>query len=592
MVMATQPRDHRTLFHVLPFLSWFQGYGGRDLRQDAVAGITVAIILIPQAMAYAMLAGLPPVYGLYAAALTPAIGGLWGSLRQLSTGPIAIMSLLVLTTLSPRVAPGTAGYLELAFTLSLLIAMIYLLIGAFRLGIVMTFISHAAVKGFTSAAALIIIVTQLPNLLGVQAGHHEFVYRMILDLLRQLPALHPPTLLLGLAAFVFIYTIKRKSPRFPAALTAIVITGTIIQVFNLEERGIAVIGQVPVGLPAFHLPSVAADTVFELIGPAMVIALVSFAETFSISKAITAHTKQIVRTDQEFIGQGLANLVGGLFQCLPVSGSMSRTAINFEAGARTGIAGLITSLVVILTLLFLTPLLAYIPKAVLSALVIGAVLLLFHPGEVFRLWRQNPDDGAVGIAVFILALLIKPDYALLIGVVVSLVFFLWKTMHPRIVRMTRDERHKMFVNADANMQPSCPQILHLRVDNAIYFGNAEYTVEHILERVDAQTTPVKFLLLCLEVVGFMDLTGVDELQVLKEELTRRNIKLALMRVHRPVHQLLSRSGFLDSVVFDNLSDYKGEAISKLFSLIDHGYCRNDCPYRLFDECDTVKQALG
>ena len=586
--MSHNSHNQRLLYKVFPFLIWLKGYEISFLRTDVMAGLTVAVVLIPQAMAYAMLAGMPPVYGLYAATVTPFIGALWGSLRQLATGPIAIMSLLVLTSLTPLAEPGSPEFIELALLLAFMVGILYLGIGLFRLGEVMSFISHSAVKGFTSAAALIIIATQIPHFLGLTVSRHEYIFSMLLELLRGLPSLHILTFAVGFVAFVIIYGLKKYRPNFPAGLVALVLTSVAVVLFQLDEHGVAIIGKIPKGLSYMHVPLMDFVTISALIGPAIVIALVNFAETYSVGKAISAQTKQKVDVDQEFIGQGLANLIGSFFQSYPVSGSFSRTAINYATGAKTGISSVIASLSVALALLFLTPLFTYIPRAALAALVISAVLLLFHPKEVFILWKMNRHDGIVAITVFALALLAKPDYALLIGVMISLMFFLWKTMHPRIVRVTKEPDLNMFLNADMHNKPSCPQILQLRSDNAIYFANAEYTIEHMIERLDEHTTPVKFLLLDFQGVGFMDITGVDELRTLKNEIKERGIDLALMGVHLPVKQVLESSGFIEEFSPGNLIENRGEAITFLFRHIDHGYCKNDCPYLLFFECSSVK----
>ena len=589
---------NRLPHRVLPFLRWRNGYSAGAFRSDLLAGLTVAVVLIPQAMAYAMLAGLPPVYGLYAGAVAPMIAALWGSLRQLATGPIAIMSLLVLTTLTPFAEPGSEQFVRLAVLLSLLVGSIYLLVGVFRMGQVMTFISHSAVRGFTAAAALIIIATQLPNFLGITVSRHEFILPMLAEIARSLPQMHLPTTLIGLFSFAVIYGLKRYRPHVPAGLLALVATTLAIWFFNLEESGIAVIGKVPEGLPGFRLPLLDLNIISALIGPAVVIALVSFAETYSVSKSISAATRQKTDVNQEFIGQGVANLVGSLFQCYPVSGSFSRTAINYAAGARTGVSSVVTSLLVIVSLLYLTPLFTLIPKAALAALVISAVLILFHPKQVFVLWRQNRTDGIVAMTVFVLALLAKPDYALLIGVMISLMLFLWKTMHPRIVRETRDPERGIFLNADLHRKPGCPQILHLRSDNVIYFANAEYTVNHIMGLVNEVDGPLKFVLLDFQAISFIDMTGIEELRSLKEELEERGIRLALMAIHRPVMDTFERSGFIHELEascyfekgWDN--EHRGDAIAKLFREIDHHYCRNVCPYSLFEECETVKLPLS
>jgi len=579
-----QPIIHR----IFPFLAWLKTYQAAFLKGDAIAGLTVAVVLIPQAMAYAMLAGLPPVYGLYAGAVTPLLGALWGSLRQLATGPIAIMSLLVLTTLTPIAEPGSQQFIELSFLLAFLVGGIYLLIGIFRLGLIMSFISHSAVMGFTSAASLIIISTQLPHLFGIQIERHEYMFPKLVAIVQALPGLHWPTLIIGLLSLGIIYGIKKFKPNFPGALVALIATTLLVYFLKLHESGVAILGKNEGGLPLPALPPFDFDMIFALTGPAVVLALVSFAETYSVGKSISAQTKQKLDVDQKFVGQGVANMLGSFFQCYPVSGSFSRTAINFASGARTGIASAITTGSVIITLLFLTPLLTYIPKASLAALIITAVLMLFHPREVFRLWKMNRHDGIVAICVFTLSLLSKPDYALLIGILMSLVFFLWKTMRPRIVRISKDPELNMFVNADMFEKPGCPQILHLRSDNSIYFANAEYTVESIVERMEEVDTPVKYLLLDLQAMAFIDITGIEELRVLKEEADAKHMELALMEIHLPVQEVMESSGFMAEMNPELILQKRGEAITVLFKHLDHDYCKNVCPYALFFECRTVK----
>ena len=580
--------EHHKIYRFFPFVAWLKGYDRTKLRRDLGAGITVAVVLIPQAMAYAMLAGLPPVYGLYAAVVAPLLASMWGSLQQLSTGPIAILSLLVLTTLSPLAEPGTARYIELALLLAFMVGILYLVIGIFRLGAVMSFISHSTVRGFTSAAALIICSTQIPGLLGIKVQGHEYLFPMLYDIVKGLSATHIPTLVIGLLTFAIIFVAKKYRATFPGGLAALILTTVPLVLFEWHERGIAVIGPTPAGLPHFQVPSLDFSTMGVLLGPAIVVALVSFAETYSVGKAISTGTKQKVDVNQEFIGQGLANLIGSFFQSYPVSGSFSRTAINFTSGAKTWVSSVAATLGVIIALLFLTPFIAYIPKAALSALVISAVMLLFNPGQVFSLWKKNRHDGIVAFTVFALALLTKPDYALLIGVVLSLVLFLWKTMHPRIVRITKDPELNMFLNADVYRKPSCPQILELRPDNCIFFGNAEYTMEQLLSRLNEQKTPIKFLFLDFESIAFIDISGVDELFGLLDELKARKIEMAFINVHLPVKKVLESTNFLYMVGQDRMLEKMGDAIAYLFERLDHDYCRKVCPYKLFHECSTVK----
>jgi len=586
--MNAPPRNPQNylLGRLLPFLSWMREVRPGTVRRDLLAGLTVAVVLIPQAMAYAMLAGLPPHYGLYAAAVTPAIAALWGSLRQLATGPIAIMSLLVFTTITPHAQAGSERFIELAFTLSLLVGAIYLVVGVLRMGFVMAFISHATVKGFSSAAALIIISTQMPHLLGVSVTRHEDGYGFLVELLSRIPYTHPLTLAVGLGSFALIHGVKRAWPHFPAALVALTLATLAVRYLGLADKGVAVIGEVPAGLPSFHLPMVELDLMAPLLGSAIVIAIVSFAETYAVGRAISEETRQKVDVNQEFVGQGLANLVGAFFQCYPVAGSFSRTAMNYATGARTGLSSVFSAVAVVLALLFLTPLLESVPRAALAALVISAVMLLFHPREVFALWKKNRHDGVVAMAVFVLTLLVKPDYALLIGVIISLVLFLWVSMHPRIVRMAWNTEHEAYLNAEDLETACCPQMTILRVDNAIYFANAEYTMEHILEKVDCvqelvsarQGCELKHLLLDFKGVGFIDITGVDELQVLLDDLRSRGINLILVSLHLPVRQVFASTGFLQELGEQNIHTSYHEAMHSLSSQLNHDVCGTSCPF--------------
>jgi SulP family sulfate permease len=587
-VNVKSPERTHLLFHFFPFLKWFRNYSLSALGSDAQAGLTVAVILIPQAMAYAMLAGLPPVYGLYSAAVTPFISGLWGSLRQLATGPIAIMSLLVLTTLGAYAQPGSPEYIGLATLLAFMVGLLYLFIGLLRMGMVMSFISHSCVKGFTAAAALIIIATQLPHFLGISVSRHEYIFPMMAEIIRNIPECNPYTTLVGILSFAIILLVRKFYQTLPAGLIALVIATGILIIFELEQFGVGIIGKVPEGLPGFAFPPFSFEMFSRLAGSTVVIALVSFAETYSVGKSISAQTKQKVDVNQEFIGQGMANLIGSFFQSYPVSGSFSRTAINYAAGAKSGVSGIFASILVILSLLFLTSLFTYIPRAALAALVISAVLLLFHPKEVFRLWKMNRHDGIVAITVFVMGLVSKPDYALLIGVMISLIFFLWKTMHPRIVCISKDPKLNMFLNADSHKLPVCPQMLHLRLDSEVYFGNAQFLAEHILKCLDEQEGPVKFLLLDFHSVAFIDITGIDELGVLLDDATLRGVRLAFMGIHEPVGSVFRSSGFIQEIESHLIFEKRGDAISSLFSYLNHDYCKNTCPHRIFGECFTIK----
>ena len=359
----------------LPFLSWLKTYDKDTLFKDFIAGLTVAIVLIPQSMAYASLAGLPPVYGLYAAFLGTAVAALWGSSGQLSTGPVALVSFLTLTALVPLAKPETPEFIGLAIILALIIGIAQLLMGVFKLGFILNFISHSVVAGFTIAAAIIIASTQIPNLFGFSVEKHEFVFLNFFEIIKSLPNTHILTLLIGsLSVLLIIYAKKRYSKSFPSGLIVMAIGILASYLFNLKSENVAIIGDIDTQISLPSIPKLSFSDILTLLPSALIIGIVGFLEAFAVSKSIASQTKQKLDSNQELIGQGLGNIASSLFKGFPIAGSFSRTAVNFSAGAVTGISSVFVSLFVLITILFLTPLLYFLPKAILSAVVIAALV--------------------------------------------------------------------------------------------------------------------------------------------------------------------------------------------------------------------------
>ncbi len=571
---------------LFPFLSW--RVSGDTLIRDFVAGLTVAVVLVPQSMAYAMLAGLPPVVGLYASALAPAVAALWGSSPQLQTGPVAIVSLLVFTSLMPIAEPESPEFVQLAAVLALVVGLFQLSLGLFRLGFIMNFVSHAVIVGFSNAAAIIIASTQVPHLLGITVEKHEFVFKNFLEIAKHIDETHIQTAVIGFLATLFIVLSRRIHPLFPGALIAVVVSTLVSYYFELEKKGVKVVGEIPSGLPKPSLPSVDADILEELVGQAIVIAIIGFMEAYAIAKTMAARTKFKLDVDQELVGQGLANLVNSVFRGYPVSGSFSRSAVNFLAGAKTGMSSVFTSLFIILTLFFLAPLLYNLPRAVLAAVVIVAVLGIVKPKAFFELYRTSPQDGIVATVTFASSFIMKPDYAIFIGIVLSLILFLWRSMYPRIVLLTRDPSSKTFVNAELYSLPVCPQMLFVRPDASLYFANAEHIVEALRNNVKGFEN-VKFLVIDGESINHVDATAIEVLKEFVEELESRGTEVYFVNLKTPVRQALLRGGVFGDT--EKVFASKGLAVSKLFNRIDHRFCKEDCPYAVFDECLTVKETL-
>ncbi len=567
---------------LIPFLSWVRTYDRKKFVADLSAGLTVAVILVPQAMAYAMLAGLPPVYGLYAGLIGAGVAGLFGSSTQLSTGPVAIVSFLVLTSLTPFAAPESENFISLAILLALLVGLVQLLMGVFRLGFMMSFVSHAVVVGFTNAAALIIASTQIPSLLGIKVGQHELVFETFIDIARNLPTTHLPTVAISVAAIAALLILRRIHKAFPAALVIVVTSILASSYFDFEALGIKVVGAVPSGIPFPALPAFSFDMASDLLGTALIISIIGFMEAFAIAKSLAAKRKEKIDVNQELIGQGLANMAVSLFRGYPVSGSFSRSAVNNLAGAQTGMAGAFVSLFVLLALLFVAPYLYALPKAVLAAIVIVAVIGLVDIRELSHLWKTTRSDGAVAVATFGFAFLMKPDYAIFIGIILSLMLFLRKTMRPDLAILGRDEERHAF--ADIKNDPAartCPYMTLVRPDRALYFANIDATLESA-ERIIAECTP-KIFIVDGEAVNFIDATAIEALGRFIREKEEAGLRILFINLKEDVRATFRRAS-MDDFLEKNASIMgKSAAIAAGKALLPAECCAT-CTARVFQEC--------
>jgi SulP family sulfate permease len=423
---------------LLPFLRWFP-LRPADLRADLIAGITVALVLIPQSMAYAQLAGLPPYYGLYAAFLPGILAALWGSSKQLATGPVAVVSLLTATALTPFAQTGTDQFVVLAILLAFLVGLIQLALGAFRLGVVVNFLSHPVIVGFTNAAALIIGLSQLNKIFGVPMPRSGHFATDIWAVVQALEHTHLPTLVMGVVAFAIMWGMKKYTPRLPGVLVAVALATLASWGLDFPGLGGKVVGDIPAGLPSLALPTLDPQMALDLLASAVVISLLGFMEAISIAKAMAAKTKDRIDPNQELIGQGIANILGSLSQSYPVSGSFSRSAVNLNAGARTGMSSVFAGIVVLITLLFLTPLLYFLPQSVLAAVIMLAVVGLINFKAIRHAWEAHPHDGAAAIVTFVATLAFAPhlDNGILAGAGLAVGLFLYRTMKPRVALLGR-----------------------------------------------------------------------------------------------------------------------------------------------------------
>ncbi|MDH3527327.1 MAG: sulfate permease, partial [Gammaproteobacteria bacterium] len=453
----------------LPFLCWTGELKKREILQaDLIAGITVALVLVPQSMAYAQLAGLPPYYGLYASFLPGIIAALFGSSRQLATGPVAVVSLMTASALGPLAGGSPELYVAYAIMLAMMVGIFQIALGLLHLGVLVNFLSHPVVIGFTNAAAIIIGTSQLGKLFGVTVETADHTYVTVFNtVVEAFQNTHMETMLMAILSLGIMVAMKRFVPKAPNVLTAVIITTLISWQIGFEHMGGKVVGSIPAGLPALSMPTFDLHTMVQLISVTVAIAIIGFMEAISIAKAMAARTRQRLDANQELVGQGLGNIVSSFSHGYAVSGSFSRSAVNIDAGAKTGFSAVVTGLVVGITLLFLTPLLYHLPQATLAAVIIMAVINLVKIDPIKYAWKVQRHDGVVAIITFVLTLVWAPhlDKGIMAGVMLSLMLFLYRSMQPRVAALSRAPDGTLR-DAEINKLETCRNIALIRFDGS------------------------------------------------------------------------------------------------------------------------------
>jgi len=680
----------------LPFLLWWPLHGEK-VRADLIAGITVALVLIPQSMAYAQLAGLPAYYGLYAAFLPGIIAALWGSSAQLATGPVAVVSLLTASALAPLAASGSSQFIALAIMLALMVGIIQLALGVFKLGVVVNFLSHPVIVGFTNAAAIIIGLSQLNKLFGVSMGRSEHFINDIWGVLIQIGDTHLPTLLMGISAFAIMWSLKKFAPKLPGVLIAVTLTtlvswsigfehnskGKIEEVMDVEVKTLAnefsrietkidelnvklgtksaelkqhlkghegssqqiaalnyeiellklelkdaegenrkiarslrkfifeqvtatkgqparfylsgqvppgekadgyrwrikkvskgefnlvgggeVVGAIPAGLPRFDLPAFNWEMISALMSSALVISLVGFMEAISIAKAMAAKTRDRINPNQELIGQGIANIVGSFSQAFPASGSFSRSAVNLNAGARTGMSSVFAGLIVLLTLLFLTPLLYHLPQAVLAAVIMMAVIGLINLKAIGHAWHTHKHDGIASVVTFVATLAFAPhlDNGILVGAGLAIILYLYRTMTPRVAILGRADDGTLR-DVKVHNLPVSENIIAIRYDGSLYFANVSYFEDAILEAV-SNNPRAKHLLIVANGINQLDASGEEVIHHVVERLRANGIRVVFSGLKKQVVDVMHHSGLFDYIGQENIFADEDRALDSIYA---------------------------
>ena len=586
-MITAQQYTHEIISRFVPYLSWIRELKDPSIVwKDCVAGLTVALVLIPQSMAYAQLAGLPPYYGLYASFLPVIVSSMFGSSRQLQTGPVAVVSLMTAAALEPLAAANPEGFVVYAAILAILVGVFQLSLGLLRLGVLVDFLSHPVVIGFTNAAAIIIATSQFSKLFGVTAETSDHFYITIWRVLVEATQhTHFPTLAMGIVALVTIFGLRYYSPKVPSVLIAVIVTSIASLLIDYEGLGGKVVGYVPAGLPVLTIPRVDMATAASLIGKAVVIAVVGYMEAISIAKAIAVQTRQRIDANQGLVGQGLGNIISGLSGAYPVAGSFSRSAVNMSAGAKTGFAAIVTGLLVALSLILLhfAQYLYYLPQATLAAVIISAVINLIRIKQIKYALRVHTHDGVIAILTFVLTLALAPhlEQSIFIGVVLSLGLFMYRTMHPHISVLSRHSDGTLR-DAQANILKTCPKISVLRFEGPLFFASAMYFEAKVLERVAAKPE-LKFIIIDAEAITDIDATGEDMLHQLSLRLVALDVRLVFARTKRQVMDVFVRTGFAGPDWLDHF--YRSDERAIEFAWENIKYCKKKvCPLAKGHEC--------
>jgi len=576
---------------LLPLLSWWPRVTGDSLRHDLIAALTGAVIVLPQAVAFASIAGLPPEYGLYAAMIPAVVAALWGSSWHLVSGPTTAISIVVFATVSPLAAPGSVDYIGLALTLTLLVGMMQLAMGLVRLGALVNFISHTVIVGFTAGAACLIAASQVGNFFGLAMPRGLHFHEVLLYAAEHVGEANLWVALVGCVTLASGALARRLVPRWPYMIIAMLVGSIVAAVLSSrlgeQAAGIRTVGTIVASFPPLSMPELSFGALKAMLFPAFIVAILALTEAVAIARAIGVQSGQRIDSNQEFIGQGLANIAGSFFSGYTSSGSFNRSGVNYTAGARTPLAAAFAAAFLLLIALVAAPWAAYLPVPAVAAVLFIVAWGLIDFGQIAEALRY-PNERWVLLLTFF-GTLVDLEKGLFLGMVASLVFYLYRTSQPAIQervppRGELGNPRRKFVDADAG-NPGCPQLAILRLQGSLYFGAVEH-VRHHLHQVDETDPHRKWLLLLVQGVNFVDLAGVHLLQ--HEAQRRRTLGggLVLITVQPGARRMLERAGYLASEGNQGAFAHKGEALRSVYPRLDSEICRR-CTVRLFEECQQA-----
>jgi len=575
--------------YFLPFLQWRSRITPRTFRDDFLAGLTGAVVALPQGVAFATIAGMPPEYGLYAGMIPAIIAALFGSSWHLVSGPTTAASIVLFSALSKYAVPGSPEYVGLALTLTMMVGLIQLAMGLARMGTLVNFISHSVVIGFTAGAAILIAASQLKHFFGITTPRGGHLHHTLHAVFSQWQDFNPSVIAVGTITMVSGILVKRYWPQIPYMIISMLVG--CFAAFGLSEligpgtANIPVVGALPSSLPPFSVPHLSLENINILAPAALATTLFALTEAVSIARSLAVKAGQHLDGNQEFIGQGLSNIAGSFFSGYVATGSFNRSGLNFQAGAKTPLAAVFAGSLLIVVVLFVAPWAAYLPNATMSGILflVAWGLIDFH--QIGHILKVSKSESVILGTTFFSTLFLELEFAILLGVMLSLVLYLNKTSHPRVVSRVPDPRHPMRSFTTDPVLPECPQLKIVRIDGSLFFGAITH-VEEQLRSMHKEHPEQKHLLLVFSGINFIDMAGANFLADLVKKEQEQGGLLYLYDIKKPVCEEIQQEGYLDLIGAENIFEAKDEAIAEIFTRLDKNICAG-CTARIFLECMTL-----
>ena len=560
-------------------------YRREHLGPDLIAGLTVGIVLLPQAIAFPLLAGLPPAMGIYTAMVVPIIAALWGSSSHLHSGPTNTASILTLSVIVGVAAPGTPEYIAAAALVAVMAGIIRLGMGLLRLGMLVNFVSDSVAVGFTAGAGVLIIANQFDVILGVARPETPGLIAAVVAIAPQIPTTHLPSLLVGIATIGLILGLQRLRPRAPVMLIGIVAVSGAAWMLGFEQAGGAVLGMLPVGLPPItHFPALSLDLIGQLANGALAIAVIGLVESASISRSLAGYSGQRLDSNQEFVGQGLANIISGIFSGYPSSGSFNRSALAYRAGARTAIFSIFSALFVLIAVLLFGPLTEHLPRAVLAGALLLTAYSMIDTRGMQRIWRSSRGDATIMVVTLIATLFLPLQFAVLAGVLMSLGYYILQTSAPQVHTVLPDVAFRYWIHQPG--KPQCPQLAVVDILGDLYFGAVNH-VEETIRRQFEHYPDQRFLLLSMQSVQHCDISGIHMLESVVRFCRNRSGDVYFTQVRAPVLELMTTTGFTANVQPMHFEDIDAAVAHLFYRVIDPAICIYECEVRAFRECQNL-----